>query len=363
MKYPIGFTLLLAGSLVSCGGGSGNSASSAQPQTPPTQNPAPTTPVIASTPTLTQGMVTGFGSVIVNGIHYDVGAAAIEVDGDVQSEAELAVGQFVTIEGTLSPDGIHGTAKKLKSDSRLVGPIDSIDLTAGVIVALGVSVVITADTFFEDGLTAEALKVGDNIRICSFTDTDGTLVATRIDLKKSPTPNNVQLAGKVTDLDTTAQTFLLNGKKVDYSKATLNDLPAKTLANDMAVRVHGAVVNDILVAAGNVHLSAMDIKHHEKAEKNLHAEAGGLVSNLIPGTSFTVGEAKILLTADTKIEGGALGDLADGIMAKVRGTMDADKNLVASSIKLIFNVKFEDEGVVQAIDLEKKYVYPERRCF
>jgi hypothetical protein len=92
MKTNLFLVSLLAGSsLVACGGGGGGSST---PENTTPDTPAPTETTIA------QGVVTGFGSVIVNGVHFDVSAASINVDGNSQVESDLGVGQLVRITGS-----------------------------------------------------------------------------------------------------------------------------------------------------------------------------------------------------------------------------------------------------------------------
>ena len=338
MKYTPYLAIAIAASLSACGGGSGSTAST-----------TPTT--TKTTTTIAQGMVTGFGSVVVNGVHFDVKDANIDVDGDSHVESELGVGQMVRITGTVDADGIHGKATKLEGESQLRGPIDSIDLTNGILVALGQSILINADTFYEDGLTAASLKVGDVIKVSSYTNADGKLVATRIEVKTGVAATEMLLAGIVADLDATAMTFTINGTSIDYSKATINDLPNKTLANGMRVRVHGSIVMDVFVAVGNVHASPLDLKHDKDIDLHVDVEMSGLVSALVANTSFSLGEVNVLINGDTKFEGGAATNLANEIMVRVHGKLDADHNLVATNIKLNFMPKVEDEGLITAIDL------------
>lgn len=341
MKQISLFTAIaIATALTACGGGGGSSAS--------TNTGAASS---ASATAVAQGMVTGFGSVIVNGVHFDVKSANIDEDGSSKVESELGVGQMVRITGTIDPDGIHGKAIKLSAESQLRGPITSIDLVNGVIVALGQTVLITTDTFYEDGLTAASLKVGDVIKVSSYTDTNGNLVATRIELETGDAAKDLQLTGAITDLNTTAMTFSLNGTTVDYSKATISDLPNKTISNDLMVRVHGTMVNGVFVATGNVHLSQLDLKHDGELDTKINFGVVGQVSNLIAGTSFTLGNTTVTFNSSTVFDGGAAADLSNGLSVKVKGKFDANHNLVASKIKLILNAEVDDEGLVDAIDL------------
>ncbi len=346
-------TLIISASLVACGGGSGgNSGTSA-----PVQSNASSlgNPVSSKTTNIAQGTVTGFGSVIVNGVHFDVKGAAIDIDGEARVESDLAVGQVVSVTGTVDDDGIHGKATKLSAETKIRGPIASIDLTNGVIVVLGQTILINADTFYEDGVTAESLKVGDVVKVSSSINADSALVATRIEIKTGTEAKDLFLSGAVANLDTAAMTFTINGTKVDYSKATIADLPNKTLKDGMLVRVHGTVVNGIFVANGNVHSSVLDLKHDGELDTKANLELSGLVSALTPAassnSSFVLGNTTVFFTTTTKFEGGILSDLADGIRVRVKGKFDTDRNLVAEKITLILKTKVDDEGLVQATDL------------
>ena len=338
MKYSHISPLLLSLLLAACGGSSDNADNSA---------PSATTPQAE----LTQGMVTGFGSVIVNGVHFDVKNAAIEIDGESLVESDLKIGQIVRITGKVNGDGIHGTATKLEGESQLVGPISSIDLTAGVLVALGQTILITADTFFDDDMTADQLKVGDIIKVSSYTDAEGNLVATRVDVKNASPTDKFQLTGDIENLDTTAMRFTINGTPVDYSKATLAALRGATLENGLKVRVIGSYSADTLVAIGHIHPSHLGFKHHENEDQEWNLlTLSGPVTELIDGNSFKIEETVVLITTSTRFNSGNVEDLQLGTQVKVYGELDTNQNLVAQKIKLNYKAKISQKGLVDAID-------------
>jgi hypothetical protein len=79
----------------------------------------------AAPDTQTSGVVNGFGSVIVNGIHFDIDNAQITIDGVPGArQSDLRVGMVVTVNGTLAADGTSGTATTLAYESLLTGSID-----------------------------------------------------------------------------------------------------------------------------------------------------------------------------------------------------------------------------------------------
>lgn len=336
---PVFLSLLLA----ACGGGSNDSANNSSASS--NANNA------LAEGELTQGMVTGFGSVIVNGVHFDVKNAAIEIDGESLVESDLKIGQIVRITGKVNGDGIHGTATKLEGESQLVGPITSIDLTTNTLVALGQTILITADTFFDDDVTAAQLKVGDIIKVSSYTNADGNLVATRIDLKNA-LANKFQLTGDIENLNTTALTFTINGTLVDYSKASA---PLKvTLENGLKVRVVGSFTEGTFAAVGNIHISHLGFKHHDHDKHWDLVTLSGPVTELTNGTSFKIEETVVLITTSTRFDGGNADNLQTGTQVKVYGELDANQNLVAKKIKLNYKAKISQKGLIDAIDLTAK---------
>lgn len=361
MKRNSLIALFFAAGLVGCGGGSGGSSTGGGTTTPEPIKSSSSSVAVSAQTNIAQGTVTGFGSVIVNGVHFDVKGAAIDIDGVPGVESDLNVGQSVRITGTINDDGVTGKATKLSAETKIRGPIESINLTQGVIVVLGQSILINADTFYEDGVTAASLKVGDVVKVSSYIGTDSKIIATRIEIKTGTEAKDLFLSGEVTLLDTAAMTFKINGTTIDYSKATIADLPNKTIKNGLLVRVHGSVVNGIFVANGNVHLSVLDLKHDGERDAKANVELNGLISDLsIPqtesliGPTFKLGNTTVLFTTAIKIEGGTIADLANGIRVRVKGTVDADGFLFAQKLTLILTTKIDDEGLVQAIDITKK---------
>ncbi|HET7793280.1 MAG TPA: hypothetical protein VFL64_07835, partial [Rhizobacter sp.] len=96
--------------------------------------------------THTTGVVNGFGSVVVNGIHFDVRSADIVVDGVARrTQADLRVGMVVDVVSRIAPSGNAGTATRLVYESLLRGNIEALP-GAGVVSVLGQRIVIEEGT-------------------------------------------------------------------------------------------------------------------------------------------------------------------------------------------------------------------------
>ncbi len=72
--------------LQACGGGGGGSSA---PAPTPTSTTPPPDPVSSSF--TTQGVITAFGSVFVNGVEYETDSSEIESDDNVATEGDLRV--------------------------------------------------------------------------------------------------------------------------------------------------------------------------------------------------------------------------------------------------------------------------------
>jgi hypothetical protein len=130
-------------------------------------------------PATSVGVITGFGSVIVNGTKFESDGAEIDTDDSADaSESDLEVGMIVTIIGAVGADGIDGKASRIEYRAKAEGPIDAIDLAGNSLSVLG-------QIFFVDDLTRfeeagfETLMIGDVIEISAFENEKGQLIASR----------------------------------------------------------------------------------------------------------------------------------------------------------------------------------------
>ena len=135
-------TLLLLAGLAGCGGGSGGGTSIASG--------------IGGTGKIASGSITGFGSIFVNGVEYNIDAANCSVDDtDVTGacQANLALGMVVAVEGTVS--GSVGTATSVVFDANVEGPVSGLVTSADGFTrsfsVLGINVTVDkGTTLFDD---------------------------------------------------------------------------------------------------------------------------------------------------------------------------------------------------------------------
>lgn len=107
-------------------GGGGTSAAYGSPSNPPTA------PSYTTTQSSTiDGRITGVGSVIVNGVHFEVDGANIMHDGVPITEQDLKVSMIVRSAGRIDEDGANGTATEIEFEEDVKGTASSINLWHG----------------------------------------------------------------------------------------------------------------------------------------------------------------------------------------------------------------------------------------
>jgi hypothetical protein len=322
---------VLAVAASSCGGGGSGSFMTAN-----------------SVPVFTMGTITAFGSVVVNGVHYDIASASMTRNGQSVTQADLAVGQIARVHGRKNVHDANGHADHVDVDDQLVGPITSIDVPGGSLVALGQSIAVDSATSFAHDLSGlGALAVGDVIEVSGLVAADGHIAATRIERK--PGVTTFQIIGTVADLDTTAHTFKINALTVDYGTAMLNGFSSGAPADGDLVEARGATFD-----AGSIKLTATRLSPAEDettdANHGDHVEREGLITRFVSATDFDVAGKAVTTTSSTVFQGGSVADLALNVRVEAEGQLDANDVLVADKIEIRKAGIAELKGNITAVD-------------
>jgi hypothetical protein len=218
----LGATALLA----ACGGGGDASADAAAPTEVATD--------------YTQGVITGFGSVIVGGVRYDDANALVSDDDDNRRDRSLLkLGMVVQVDGS-AVDRALGTARalRIRFGSEVLGPVGTIDTAAATVEVLGQTVLVTTSTVFDESLAGglAAITTGDVLEVHGILDpANSRIVATRIELEDSALA--YRLRGVISALDTTAKTFRIGDELISYSGLLSADILPSLLVNGQVVRV------------------------------------------------------------------------------------------------------------------------------
>ncbi|WP_299793258.1 DUF5666 domain-containing protein [uncultured Shewanella sp.] len=341
--------LLTLLALVSCGGGD----SGGTPLPPPEPPQPPVTGVPPET-TFTSGVITGFGSVFINGVEYETGGAEISNDDESGSESDLQLGMFVELSGSIDDGGVTGTAKSIEYDEQIKGPLESIDLGLKIITILG-QVIHYDDLTIMENLVPEELKPGDFLEVHGFFNQENELHATRIELE-SIEQAYVRVQGEVFGLNSSDETFTLNNLIVDYSQAEFHgfDNGAADLVNGVQVRVKGALTSLV-----DGVLTVSDIKRLHRFEEHEEGDLShieGVITEFTSSVNFVVNNIVVIAHESTEVEHGGLDDLSIDSWVKVKGSFDAEGRLVAEKIHIHHSSQLRVEGEVTALNPDMKTI-------
>ncbi|MCC2617290.1 DUF5666 domain-containing protein [Aestuariibacter halophilus] len=296
--------------------------------------------LVYQAPVTSTGSISNFGSVYVNGIRFKTNDAVIETDLDQGStEDDLKVGMVVTIQGRSSADGDDAQALSVEYHVNAQGPVDAVSLTDSSFSLLGQVFLVDELTLFE-GVTFDALAVGDVVEVSAIETEAGELVASRVELEDSSV-TELKVRGELQNLDEVAQTFTVNQLTVDYSAATVNG----TLVEGEEVRIHAsaAPVDDVLVA------DSVYVQEDDDADDAGQVALDGVITELLENMQFMVAGQTVAWSQDTAFFGGDEQDIVVGMRIKAFGTV-VDDVLTARKIRIDKPGVIKLEGPISAVD-------------
>ncbi len=319
-----GFCVLTA---LACSGGGGGGTG------------APSATTMSS---VSSGVITGFGSIKLNGKEYQTQNASFVVDGQPGSQNDLKVGMVVTVNGSLSSTGTR-TATTVTQEDVVEGAIQTKPSTNDRIIVLGQTVLIDNGTLFDNNpQKIGGLSVGDLVEVNGFVKAKGRIIATLIEKKTSPA--TCQVKGIVENHDSGAQTFTIGGLTVSYGGAAFRDMPNLNgkAWNDVLVEVIGSPCDALTTTmnATRVDPERIDVANADEIEVE------GAITLFGSSDSFTVNGVPVVTNANTRFEGGVAGDLAPGVEIQVEGSLS---NGVLTAREVSFRDNVELEGDVAGV--------------
>lgn len=312
-------------------------------------------------PVSSTGVITGFGSVYLNGVKYEVEKdTRVAIEGEpeiVGDDSPLRLGMKVRVQGSEELDG-RRVARRIEFDGDLKGPVRDVRGDAGrtglgSFTVLGQKVTVDANTIIDNA-------VGDNnsdgcldyrdlggagqeivARVSGFPLDDGIL-ATRVD-RMDPGAGEVKVRGRVTGVAEIPVSVELNGNLiVNLGSALFGDglSSAADLNVGSFIEVKGGRVSDSVVNARVVEpvgkLGDEDRRGDYEIAGVLQAVRTSASPHeaVINGISFRVSDAT------------ALSDKV-GMRVEIKGRLDNNDVLVLAS----GGVRTELENSVHSVDL------------
>ncbi len=348
---------LITIALGACGGGGGGAGAPAGPSTPP---PAagPTGTAVTAT-----GVITGFGSIYVNGVRYDTSAAEIEFEDEGRkTEDDLRLGMRVRIEATR--EGETRRADRIRFDEDLKGRVTSVTPDAaepatGRFTVAGQIVTVDGNTVFDDDVTDRSGDGRIDIRdldpalgtivveVSGFPN-DAGFVATRVDrvgaAAGSAAENEVEVKGAVSELDETAGTFRIRALLVRFGLDDLDpeDFAGSTLGDGVYVEVKGVMQADGSVDATRIERED-ELAGDDAPEGEFEVEGIlQVVDTAADPDTITINGLTIPVDDASRLAGSV------GRRVEIKGSFDASGVLVLRSGD--DGVRFEAENSVRVED-------------
>ncbi|MEW8646980.1 MAG: DUF5666 domain-containing protein [Candidatus Thiodiazotropha endolucinida] len=296
------FCTMLAVCLIlsACGGGGGGSASE------------------DGTIITARGVITGFGSIYVNGVRYHTNSARFTVDDNPGTESDLKLGMVVTVTATLNDDNT-GNASSIVFDNELQGPVANLVTDADGLIktftVLGVTVIADrVGTSFHD-TTFDTLVEGDLLEVSGFYDGSLVLNATFIERKESFTPGVSEVELKGTVSNNTSESFLINGVTVNYDpsgiRTDLSRLTGAISGGDL-VEVKGSLDE-------NGEIQATRIGHEDDGLDDSISKVSleGIITGYIDDSNFMISGIAVDASSALFIPSGLT--LGNGIKVEAEG--------------------------------------------
>jgi Domain of unknown function (DUF5666) len=303
--------------LAACGGGGSSSS---------VTNPPPTS---SAKPLLSIGNITGFGSVVVNGVRYDSTSVMAKFDDNEDAVGTdndgMQIGMNAEIKGSVNDDKVSGKADEIYIESMVRGPAVTVTPAAtgngGTIEAMGSKIVADDTTTYYNITKVADLKVGDIVNVHGLLNADGSVQAKFLEKRDPLLVKKFKAYGKTASSDTAGMKFKLGALTVSYDATTkLKNLPAG-ISDGLLVRVSGLATDydkttNTLKAASVKQV--MPFSDYGMNEGEIKGPIADLSTDKL---SFTVNGTKVMVDTATVYKYGTSMDLLNGTVVEVEGAV------------------------------------------
>lgn len=312
--------VLAAAAATGCGGGSGVSTASS--------------PGTGGTGIYAQGSISGFGSVIINGIKFDDTAAIVQLDGLPSNSLGLRLGMVASVQGERGVDVTLGTASSIEVWSIAQGLVTLGGATPGMVgqfKVAGMTVQTDPSTMF-DGISATVpLSTGQRVTVWGLqAGAEGRIwTATRVKLVSA----SATVSTGLISMKNSQQQHSLNG-------LLLTGSALGSLAEGQLARVQGTLSLDGLSMAMT---SARLMSPGSGTQAQGVVEIEGLVTTVLSGSRFMLGNIEVDASRASYSPSTQL--ISPGARIEVYGTWEAGVLKAA-------NVEFEDALTLREVEME-----------
>lgn len=275
------------------------------------------------------GVITGFGSICVNGIEVEFNERTPVVDNGATGSADnLKVGQVVEV--LAAGKGERVMARQINVRDPLLGPVTRVDPANNRLEVMHQPVRWQAGTVGgQVGSRTVRLidvKPGQFVRVSGFRTDTGEVIASRVDPAPSGT---VRLTGRVSEASSSRAR--IQGIAVEIGAG-------QRVSARSEVSVTGQWQGDAIRATRVEPAAAMSF-----AGRAEFVSVQGSIGAQLPDGSYSFGSARVKVGASTRFEGGARSAIRRGEVLQVEGRLRAGNEIEAERIYLGDRVPRPDE--------------------
>lgn len=294
----------------------------------------------------TQGSISDFGSIVVNGVRFNTDDATFFVNDDSITQSDLRIGMNVLA----AVDFSTSEAVQVNYVPSLIGPVESIDLVDSSFQSLGQTIRLGGGTTFSN-ISLSDISPGMVVEVSGLRNATGVIFATFI--RPAQDVTRIQLVGAVlSDIGNTQQ-FSLNGLQVNIGQADLSQISTDELSFGSKVYVTADASaydpsQNLLVA------DSVRVALEPMVTAGERVEYEGIVSTFTSAFEFDVYWQPITTTDQTRVEfqDGTVGDLSMIMLnsrVEVEAIVQSDGSYQASKIILIPTENAKITGSIEQI--------------
>jgi|GEM_PF-1519868 len=320
--------------------------------------------------TVNRGVITAPGTVVVNGVFYNVSSAGITIDGLSGKTSDLQVGMVVSVRGIFdnrTSHAIRRTATSVEYASNFQGPVDCVNILNNTLTIMGQQVLVSTtppnQTVFANFSSTKIIFANVStvarlnphlspqfaqpqsalnpqptlynvVKVSGFDNGINGFQATRVELVAQAVDLSTDILlgirGTANNVDPIGMSFTIGNLSIDYSGMNPVYVPLHfTSGQFVSVKelssnfTPGNAPGLSLVTSG----SLVSLNGGVAAKDGDHVSVAGFVSGL-SGTTFIVNGTTVSAATIS------LKSVANSVMVEVEGTMKSGV-LIASSLTLL----------------------------
>lgn len=248
-----------------------------------------------------------------------------------------------SIANDVNADITAGTLNEVNLINTHKGPVTSVD----PLIIFNVDSLVTADTFYEDGLVLENIQVGDELKVSGFIDDNSSIIISRIEADDAPLAE-WKLSGYISNLN--MNTFNINNQLVEIGSAVIDNC-LSGLQNGGFVEIKATPDNAFTAGStlgGVTQIECVDAGIVIDPGLFIPVALEGLVDfeDIDLNSLFTVAGQLIFIDMNTLYINGEIDDIVVGAKVEVEGLLNSSTSEITANKVKFKEVRFKFEEPV-----------------